>query len=189
MQQQQIKISLLKTNSGQIEGLPKNPRLIKSERFDKLVKSIQEDPEMLELRELIVYPLNDEFVVIAGNMRLSAMKELKYKEAPCKVLDADTTVEKLKAYTIKDNVPFGENDWSDLANEWDEQELTDWGLDFDFGTFQLEKSKKGKEVHELKNYEKTHVLISFSPEKLMEIQDLLEKLKSFEFIEYEQSSN
>lgn len=129
MQQQQIKISLLKSNSGQVEGLPKNPRLIKSERFTKLVKSIQEDPEMLELRELIVYPFNDEFVVIAGNMRLAAMKELKYKEAPCKVLDINTTVQKLKAYVIKDNVGFGEHDWDMLANEWDEHELIDWGLD------------------------------------------------------------
>jgi len=128
MQQQQIKISQLKTNSGQINGLPKNPRLIKDDRFDKLIKSIQEDPEMLHLRELIVYPLNEDFVVIAGNMRLAAMKELKYKEAPCKVLDAATPVSKLKAYTIKDNVPFGENDWSELTENWSQDSLVDWGL-------------------------------------------------------------
>jgi len=84
---------------------------------------------MLELRELIVVPKDGIYVVIAGNMRLRAMQELKMKEAPCKVLPADTAIEKLRAYTIKDNVPFGEHDWSALANEWDAVELADWGLD------------------------------------------------------------
>ena len=61
------------------------------------------------------------------------MQELKMKEAPCKVLPADTTIEKLKAYTIKDNVPFGEHDWSALANEWDGEKLAEWGLDLPIG--------------------------------------------------------
>lgn len=124
-----MSISKLKSNTGQIEGLPKNPRVIRDEKFQKLVKSIQDDPEMLELRELIVVPYGKGFVVIAGNMRLRAMESLGYKEAPCKVLDVDTPVEKLKAYTIKDNVGFGEHDWDQLANEWDAGELADWGLD------------------------------------------------------------
>ena len=130
MQSKNLSISKLKANTGQIDGLPKNPRLIRDEKFQKLVKSIQEDPEMLQLRELIVIPSGKNFVVIAGNMRLRAMMELGYKEAPCKVLDKDTSVEKLKAYTIKDNVGFGEHDWEQLANEWDAKDLADWGLDF-----------------------------------------------------------
>ncbi len=129
MQTDKIKISKIRPNTGQIDGLPQNPRLLKDDRFHKLVKSIQDDPEMLDLRELIVVPKDGIYVVIAGNMRLRAMQELKMKEAPCKVLPADTTIEKLKAYTIKDNVPFGEHDWSALANEWDAGELADWGLD------------------------------------------------------------
>lgn len=129
MQAQSIKTSKIRPNTGQIDGLPQNPRLLKDDRFHKLVKSIQDDPEMLDLRELIVVPKDGIYVVIAGNMRLRAMQELKMKEAPCKVLPADTTIEKLKAYTIKDNVPFGEHDWSALANEWDAGELADWGLD------------------------------------------------------------
>lgn len=129
MQSKSLSISKLKSNTGQIDGLPANPRVIRDEKFQKLVKSIQDDPEMLELRELIVVPSGKTFVVIAGNMRLRAMESLGYKEAPCKVLDADTPVEKLKAYTIKDNVGLGEHDWEQLANEWDAGELSDWGLD------------------------------------------------------------
>ena len=129
MQSQQIKITKLRPNKGQIEGLPKNPRIIRDEKFSKLVNSIKEDPEMLELRELIVFPHEKEFVVVCGNMRLRAMMDLGYKDAPCKVLGGDTSIEKLKAYTIKDNVPFGEHDWSALANEWDSGKLADWGLD------------------------------------------------------------
>lgn len=129
MQSKSLSISKLKSNTGQIDGLPANPRVIRDEKFQKLVKSIQDDPEMLELRELIVVPSGKTFVVIAGNMRLRAMESLGYKEAPCKVLDADTPVEKLKAYTIKDNVGFGEHDWDQLANEWDAGQLDEWGLD------------------------------------------------------------
>jgi DNA modification methylase len=109
--------------------LPKNPRFIKDAKYKQLVESIKADPEMLELRELIVYPFEDFFIVICGNMRLSAMKELGYTEAICKVLPAETPVEKLRAYTIKDNVSFGEHSWEDLANEWNSDELFNWGLD------------------------------------------------------------
>jgi DNA modification methylase len=129
MEIKRLDIKYLKNNTGQIKGLPKNPRILKDEKFNKLVKSIQDNPEMLDLRELIVYDNNGEMIVICGNMRLKAMKELKYKDAPCKVLSTDTDVEKLKAYTIKDNVSFGENDWDILANEWDSEQLVDWGLD------------------------------------------------------------
>ena len=129
MQSQQIKITKLRPNKGQIEGLPKNPRIIRDEKFSKLVNSIKEDPEMLELRELIVFPHEKEFVVVCGNMRLRAMMDLGYKDAPCKVLGGDTSIEKLKAYTIKDNVGFGEHDWDELAASWDAGELSDWGLD------------------------------------------------------------
>ena len=176
-----IKISDIKLN-------PNNPRLIKDDKFRKLVKSIEEFPKMMALRPIVI---NADSVVLGGNMRLKALQQLKYKEIPDEWVKRaeDLTEDEARRFIIADNVGFGEHDWDMLANEWDEQELTDWGLDFDFEPFQLEKPKKVKEVHELKNYEKTHVLISFSPEKLMEIQALLEKLKSFEFIEYEQSSN
>lgn len=103
MNTQHIAITKLQCNEGQVEGLPRNPRFIKDERFEKLKKSLQDDPEMLQLRELIVYPHGNKFVVIGGNMRLRAAKQLGFKEMPCKVLPEDTPIEKLKAYTIKDN--------------------------------------------------------------------------------------
>ena len=130
MQAQSIKITKLVGNTGQIEGLPKNPRFIRDDKFAKLVQSIKDDPEMLDLRELLVIPHGKEYVVIGGNMRLRAMIECGHKEAPCKVLDKATPPEKLRAYAAKDNVGFGEWDWDQLANEWDAGELADWGLDF-----------------------------------------------------------
>lgn len=129
MQAQSIKIYLLVSNTGQIPGLPKNPRLIKDEKYLKLIQSLKDDPEMLELRELIVFPFEGKYVVIAGNMRLKAMSELKYTDAPCKVLDAGTPVEKLKAYTIKDNIGYGDHAWDELQADWDVDKLGEWGLD------------------------------------------------------------
>lgn len=84
---------------------------------------------MLALRELLVYQVADKFVIIGGNMRYRAMKELRYKEVPCKIIPAETTVEELKAYTIKDNNGFGEWDFDELANAWDASDLDDWGVD------------------------------------------------------------
>lgn len=124
-----IRISELEVNKGQIEGLPKNPRFIRDTRYEALKKSIEDAPEMLALRELIVYPKGKKYVVIAGNMRLRACRDIGYKELPCKVLDKDTPVEKLREYTIKDNNGFGEDDWDILANEWDEVELKEWGME------------------------------------------------------------
>jgi hypothetical protein len=125
-----IKISKLRYNDGQIDGLPKNPRFIRDYRFEKLVQSIKDDPEMLELRELLVVPFNDCFLVIGGNMRLRAMRELGFKEAPCKILPEDTPVSKLRAYVQKDNIGYGENDWDAMANDWDTEELEHWGVEF-----------------------------------------------------------
>ena len=125
---QSLKSSLIKKNTGQIDGLPKNPRVIKDSNYKLLVKSIQEDPEMLELREVIVYPFEGKYVIIAGNMRFTAMLELGYKEIPCKVLDEATPIEKLKAITIKDNTTFGTFDFDELANNWDSADLSDWGV-------------------------------------------------------------
>lgn len=152
MNTQNIPISKLQCNEGQVEGLPRNPRFIKDERFEKLKKSLQDDPEMLELRELIVYPHGNKFVVIGGNMRLRAAKQLGFKDMPCKVLPEDTPIEKLKAYTIKDNNAFGNDDFDLLANEWDVEFLEECGFEFgetsnvspeDFGTsFSLNDGEK-----------------------------------------------
>jgi hypothetical protein len=171
-----IKLTNLLNNNGQIEGLPKNPRLIKDERFEKLKKSIQDDPEMLQLRELLVYPYNDKFIVIGGNMRLKAMKELGYKEAPCKVIDASTPPEKLRAYTIKDNVGYGEHDIDLLANDWDVEELKDWGVeDIDF---QIEDfSNKNQEI-EIDNIEdKSIIKLEFIGDEYLQIIERLNAIR------------
>lgn len=132
MQTEQIPLSKLHLNTGQIKDVPKNPRFIKDERFAALKKSIEDDPEMLNLRELVAYDNNGELVVILGNMRYRAMKELGYKDAPVKVLPPETEAKKLRAYIQKDNIAFGQNDWDLLGNEWDVAELEDFGLECDF---------------------------------------------------------
>lgn len=128
-QSEMIKLSLIEPNNGQIEGLPKNPRFIKNDKYEKLKKSLEEHPQMLALRELLVYPHGDKYVIIGGNMRYRAMKELKFKTAPCKVISASTPVDDLKAYTIKDNSGFGDWDFDLLANDWDMSLLEDCAID------------------------------------------------------------
>ena len=128
---QQVALSKLHLNTGQIPGVPKNPRYIKDERFEALKKSIQDDPEMLELREIIAYDNNGELVIVGGNMRYRAMKELGFKDAPVKVLPQETAAEKIRAFIVKDNVAFGSNDWDILGNEWEVDELIDFGLECD----------------------------------------------------------
>jgi hypothetical protein len=129
LKSQNIALAKLETNKGQIEGLPKNPRLIKDAKYEKLKKSIEDNPEMLGMREVLVYPHGSKFVIIGGNMRFQACKDLGFTEVPCKVLDKDTTPDQLRAITIKDNVSFGEHDWELLANEWDNIEISDWGME------------------------------------------------------------
>ena len=128
---QNISIALMDYNKCQLKGLPKNPRFFRDYRFEAMKKSIEESPEMLELRELIVFPYdNGRYVVVCGNLRLRACRELGYAELPCKVLDAKTKPKKLREYATKDNVSFGETDHDILNNEWDKSELQDWGVEF-----------------------------------------------------------
>lgn len=128
METKNIDIKLLAQNEGQIQGLPSNPRQWTRTDLDKLKKSIQETPELLEARGLIVYPQGEYYIVIGGNMRLAALRELGAIDAPCIVLPEDTTIDKLKELVIKDNGAFGQNDWDKLANEWSDLPLTAWGV-------------------------------------------------------------
>ena len=123
-----IPLSEIEQNQGQINGLPANPRLIRNGNFEKLKKSIMDNPEMLSLRELLVYKHGEKYVTIGGNMRLNALQDLEYQEAPCKVIPQNATIEQLKAYAMKDNAPYGEWDYDMLANEWDTEQLKDWGV-------------------------------------------------------------
>jgi hypothetical protein len=112
------KISKVKPN-------PNNPRIIKDDKFEKLVRSIKEFPKMLEIRPIVV---NDDMIVLGGNMRLKACKEAGLKEVPI-IKASDLTEEEQKQFIIKDNVSGGEWEWDMLANEWDVEQLEDWGLD------------------------------------------------------------
>ena len=115
---QKVKINAIKTN-------PKNPRLIKDDKFKKLVKSIKEFPQMLELRPIVVDENN---IILGGNMRYKACIEAGLKEIY--ILKAEDLTEQQKdEFIVKDNVGFGEWDWDILANEWDTDKLQDWGLD------------------------------------------------------------
>lgn len=124
MQRKKIKIefipvSLIETNEGQILGVPKNPRYIKEDEFEKLKESIKDFSEMLEIREIVVYPLNGRYIVLGGNMRFLACKDLGYTEVECKILPKEMPVEKLKEFAIKDNGSYGNWDFDELANKWD----------------------------------------------------------------------
>ena len=115
---QQVKLS-------KVKGNPSNPRIIKNDKFKKLVKSIKEFPEMLKLRPIVV---DENYMVLGGNMRLKASKEAGLKEVWIEVAEG-LTEEQKKEFIVKDNVGFGEWEWDRLANEWDSVKLADWGLD------------------------------------------------------------
>ena len=109
----------------QVRPNPDNPRFIKGNKFEKLVKSIKEFPQMLDLRPIVV---NQDMIVLGGNMRLKACEEAGLKEVP--IIFADNlTPEQEKEFIIKDNSSFGEWDWDLLANEWETEQLIDWGMD------------------------------------------------------------
>ena len=112
-----VKIQQVKLN-------PNNPRLIKDDKFKKLVQSIKDFPEMLNIRPIVV---NQDMIILGGNMRYKALKEAGLKEVP--IIITDLTEEQQKEFLIKDNVSGGEWDWDILANEWNSEELEAWGLD------------------------------------------------------------
>lgn len=142
-----VDINLVKKN-------PHNPRIIKDEKFEKLVKSIREFPKMLNIRPIVV---NSDMIVLGGNMRIKACREAGLKEVPIIIAD-ELNDDEQKEFIIKDNIGFGEWDWEMLANEWDQADLSEWGLDVIntddidideyFGEKEEEELTKGKIVLE-----------------------------------------
>lgn len=170
-----MKISKIKPN-------PNNPRLIKDDKFKKLVQSIKDFPAMMSLRPIVV---NSEMTILGGNMRYKACQELGMKEIPDEWVKIATalTPEEEKRFIIEDNLEIGDWDLSILQTEWNIDDLEAWGLE-------IEKD----EPHEIQektitSYKKTHILISFSPEIILDIQEYLDKILNIEGVEYEQSSN
>lgn len=186
MKTEKVKISEVKTN-------PNNPRLIKDDKFKKLVQSIKDFPQMLEIRPIVV---NSDMVVLGGNMRLKACKEAGLKEVY--IIKADElTEEQQREFLIKDNVSGGEWDWDMIANEWDVEQITEWGLDVwqqaitvdysilddDDVSQQLEQMtdgvKKAIQIEfEAEHYDEAQQLVKFFRDKKIYVGALLvEKLK------------
>jgi ParB-like chromosome segregation protein Spo0J len=157
---------------GTILPNPSNPRIIKDDKFKKLVKSIQEFPEMLELRPIVV---DGNMVVLGGNMRLKACIAAGLKEVPIIVADNLTDAQKGE-FIIKDNVGFGEWDWDLLANEWEPDALIDWGLDL---PILMDEPSYDELIGDEKGNPATMKITFDSPEQLqkaeIDIQELLDR--------------
>ena len=159
---------------------PNNPRLIKDDKFLKLVESIKNFPEMLKLRPIVV---NEDMVVLGGNMRLKACKEAGLKVVPI-IKANDLSIEKQKEFIIKDNVGFGEWDWEMLANEWDTEELKDWGLDV--GGFDLNAEQFGDEFS-LPDGDKSpfqQMTFTLADEQAEQIKNAIDDIKQTEEYKY-----
>lgn len=158
---------------GTIKNNPNNPRVIKDDKFKKLVQSIKELPEMAEVRPVVV---NADMVVLGGNMRLKAMREAGWKDVPIQVVDWDE--DKQRQFIIKDNVSGGEWDWEMLANQWDELELQEWGLDVwkaqaevDYSI--LDEADVDSQLNDMANGVKKAIQIEFEPDHYEEAYALV----------------
>ena len=157
-----------------------NPRIIKDDKFKKLVKSIQEFPQMLELRPIVV---DANMVVLGGNMRLKACKAAGLTEVPIVIAD-NLTEEQQAEFIIKDNVGFGEWDWDLLANEWDAASITDWGLDI--GGFDL-KAEEFNEEFSLPDGDKSpfqQMTFTLADEQAEQIKNAIADIKATDDYKY-----
>jgi len=163
-----MKINLIKPNSN-------NPRIIKDDKFKKLVQSIKDFPQMLELRPIVIDENN---IVLGGNMRLKACQELGLKDVPT-IYAKDLTEDQKKEFIIKDNVGFGEWNWDDLANSWDTEQLTEWGLDIPIDQ-EIDDIQDGEEIEFEQSLQieppKEYILIMAEPNSV-DWEDLKEVLK------------
>lgn len=140
VQSEMVKLADIHPNKGQIPGVPRNPRFIRDGKYALLKKSIEEDPEMMGLREILLYRCNGELVIIGGNMRFRALKELGYAEVAVKIIKDDTPSEKLRRIVLKDNSGFGEWDFESLANEWDAADIAVSAIDIpEIGDVKMEE--------------------------------------------------
>jgi len=128
MKIQRIKLDQLLPNTGQIPGLPINPRQWTKSDIDKIAASLKETPELFEARPIIAVPFDGKYVILGGNLRYEGARQNKDADAPVVVLPADLPIEKMKEIVIKDNGSFGAWDIDALANEWDAEKLDAWGV-------------------------------------------------------------
>ena len=128
MQIKRLPVEQIELNTGQIDGLPANPRQWTRDDIDRIAKSLKETPELFEMRPCIVFPHEGKYILLAGNLRFTGARQNGDKDVPCCVVKADTPVEKLKEIVLKDNGSWGAWDFDALANEWDDLPLVDWGV-------------------------------------------------------------
>ena len=158
-----VKINEVKLN-------PNNPRLIKDEKFKRLVQSIKDFPQMLDIRPIVV---NKDMIILGGNMRYKASIEAGLKEIP--IIETDLTEEQQREFLIKDNISGGEWDWDILANEWNPEELKEWGLDvwqpdedFDLDDF-FEENNNEKEEN------KSTIVLNYTEDDYAQVIEAFEK--------------
>ena len=162
---------------------PDNPRVIKDANFQKLCNSIKDFPKMMALRPIIT---DADGMVLGGNMRLKALQHLGFKDIPDEWVRKadDLTEDERKRFIIADNVSGGEWDWDILANQWNEVQLEEWGLDVE-----QDGSETQKKTYELEPYNQSHILISYDPNYHDQIVDIIRKIKEVPTVEIETSSN
>jgi ParB-like chromosome segregation protein Spo0J len=161
---------MIKVKVDKVKSNPKNPRLIKDEKFKKLVKSIKEFPEMETVRPIVV---NKDMVILGGNMRYKAMIECGYKEVNVEVVD--WSEQKQNEFIIKDNVGFGEWEWEMVANEWDVEELDNWGLDLPLFDKHLEEVELKDLSDKLKSEFKIEIICKDEEEQEKTYNKLIEE--------------
>jgi hypothetical protein len=174
MKAKKIQVSKLKTN-------PNNPRTINKGKFESLKKSISEFPKMLEIRPIVV---DEKFIVLGGNMRLQALKELGITETYY-IQENDLTPKEKKQFIIKDNASFGDWDWDMLANEWENAELKEWGIDVwqpeqEVNYDILNEVDLEQEIQTMYEQTKKSIILEYPSEGFEEIKQLYENLKSKE---------
>lgn len=128
METKRINIADLEKNVGQIEGLPVNPRQWTRTEIDRIAKSLRETPELFEARPIIAVYHNGKYVILGGNLRYEGARANKAQDVPCVVVPEDMPIAKMKEIVIKDNGTFGQWDFDELANNWDDLPLVDWGV-------------------------------------------------------------
>ena len=166
-------------NINEIKPNPSNPRIIKDDKFKKLVKSIQDFPQMLELRPIVIDENN---IVLGGNMRLKACIEAGLKDVPVKQAK-DLTEDQKKEFIVKDNVGFGEWDWSDLANNWETDELEEWGLDI-IGFSNVEDLGEGFSLPDGDKSPFQQMTFTLADEQATQIKNAIEEIKRTEEYKY-----
>jgi len=197
---------------GKIKLNPANPRIIRDEKYRVLVRSVAQFPKMLDKRGIVV---DRSKMILGGNQRWRAILDilkmpeselleiLKGREPEFQLWEtlrekkavpenwivdgSDLTEDEIRRFIIADNVEMGEHDWDMLANQWDAEELADWGVDVP--DIEQSQTDSDPETKSISPYQRTHILFSFPPYLLVDIQEYIEKIAAMPLVEYEQSSN